>query len=81
MNNNWWSEWLITLIISSGILLIFKQGIWVSILLWLIYVLDGREIVKKSPKKENIQQYHKRIISAIVVIVVSAILLITASCN
>ena len=49
----WWSEWFIPLLIASGVLLIFKGGVAVTILLWIVYIGNGVKTVNAIPSEEN----------------------------
>ena len=50
---SWWSEWIFAVLIASGILLIFKDGVVLTILIWVIYLLNGYKTVKAIPSDEN----------------------------
>ena len=75
---SWWSDWFIALLIASGVLLIFKGGIALSILLWVCYLSNGAKAIKAHPSKENEEEYSTHLVIGIIVIVVSIIILICA---
>ena len=75
---NWWSDWFIPLLVASGILLIFKSGIMLSILLWVCYLSNGVKAIKAHPSKENEEEFSTHLVIGIIVIVVSVIILIAA---
>ena len=74
----WWSDWLISLLFASGILLIFKEGLPVTILLWIAYIGNGVKTVKAIPSEKNQQELFNHILIGIVVIVISVIVKIAA---
>ena len=67
----WWSDWLIGLLIASGILLIFKGGIVLTILLWVVYLLNGWKTVQSIPRQENIDEFVGHLIIGVIVVIVS----------
>ncbi len=75
---SWWSDWFIALLIASGVLLIFKGGIALSILLWVCYLSNGAKAIKAHPSKENEEEYSRHLAIGVIVIVVSIIILIAA---
>lgn len=75
----WWTDWFVALLIASGVLLIFKGGIALSILLWTCYLGNGAKAVKAHPNKENEEEYSRHLVIGIIVIVVSIIFLLSAN--
>lgn len=74
----WWSDWLISLLIASGVLLIFKGGVVMTIVLWLIYLGNGAKTVEAIPKEENKKELATHTLIGVVVIVFSIIFTIAA---
>lgn len=82
---HWWSEWFLPLLIASGVLLIFKGGWMVTLLLWIIYLLNGKkqvEAIKKmngeNPTNEKELGNHRNIGAAVIVI---SFLVQTGACS
>jgi hypothetical protein len=80
-NSGLWTDWLIPLIAVSGVLLIFKEGIALTIVLWFFYLRTGWLAKKKHPSEENIWTFTKHLIIGIVVVIASFAFLIYASSN
>lgn len=74
----WWSDWFVGLLVASGVLLIFKGGIALSILLWVVYLANGWKTVQRIPSDENMAEFAKHLIIGIIVVVVSIIIVIAA---
>ena len=75
---NWWSEWFIPLLIASGVLLIFKVGVAVTILLWIVYIGNGVKTVNAIPSEENNKELATHIVIGIIVCVLSLVITIAA---
>ena len=75
---SWWTDWFVALLVASGVLLIFKGGIALSIFLWICYLGNGAKAIKEHPSKENEEEYSRHLVIGIIVIVVSIIFLIAA---
>ena len=76
----WWSDWFIALLIASGVLLIFNDGLALSILLWVLYLSNGWKTVQRIPTDENMAEWSKHLVIGIIVIVVSIVIKIAAHC-
>ena len=73
---SWWSEWFVPLLIASGVLLIFKGGIAVIILLWILYIGNGAKTVKAIPSKENEQELATHTAVGVVVCIIALVITI-----
>ena len=74
----WWSDWFIGLLVASGVLLIFKGGVAVTILLWLIYLGNGAKTVEAIPSQQNKQELATHTVIGVVVVIISLIITIAA---
>ena len=74
----WWSDWFIPLLFASGILLIFKDGLALTIILWFLYLGKGAKTVEANPRPENKQELRNHTVTGIIVIIISIILKIAA---
>ena len=68
---SWWSEWFWALLVASGVLLIFNGGVALTILLWVIYLLNGYRTVKAIPSDENTSELVTHTLIGVVVVVLS----------
>ena len=73
---SWWSEWFIPLLIASGVLLIFKGGVALIILLWILYLANGAKTVKAIPSKENEEELAAHTVIGVVVCIIAVVLTI-----
>lgn len=76
---SWWSEWILALLAASGVLLIFKGGIALTILLWFIYLFNGYQTVKRIPSDENVTELVAHTIIGIAVIILSIVIQIISA--
>lgn len=68
---SWWSDWIWTLLIASGVLLIFKDGVALTILLWVIYLLNGDRTVEAFPSNENKKELVTHTVIGVAVVALS----------
>lgn len=74
----WWTDWLIPLLVASGVLLIFNGGFVLTAVLWGMYLLNGWKTVKQIPSQENYNEFATQVVIGIIVVVVSIVIVIAS---